>query len=139
MLEIIKISLPADLEKAFAIRVTVFVEEQQVDRSLEYEYEDESTHFLATIDGQAVGTARWRTTEKGIKLERFAVLPKYRQHGVGAALLKAVLEEVLPTDKKIYLHGQTRVAGFYSKYGFAPYGPEFEEAGIQHYVMVYGK
>jgi predicted GNAT family N-acyltransferase len=132
---IIKINNNVDLQKAFDIRVKVFVEEQGVDKRLEYEHEDESTHFLALVDGVAAGTARHRQTENGIKLERFAVLPQYRQAGVGAHLVKAVLNDVLPTNKKIYLNAQTQVVNFYAKYGFAHVGKEFEEAGIMHYKM----
>lgn len=134
---VVKITSDALLQKAFDIRVKVFVEEQGVDRSLEYEHEEESTHFLAYVGNEPVGTARWRETENGFKLERFAVLPQYRTHGVGAALLKNVLADVKPTNKKIYLNAQTQVVGFYAKYGFTPVGDEFEEAGIKHYKMEY--
>lgn len=132
-----KIENDKDLEKAFAIRIKVFVDEQGVDRSLEYEFEEESTHYLGLVNGEPAGTARWRETEKGYKLERFAVLKEYRKHGVGGELVKATLNEVLPTNKKIYLNAQTQVVGFYGKYGFVPEGEEFEEAGIMHYTMAY--
>lgn len=135
--EVYRIESDADLQKAFDIRIKVFVDEQRVDRSLEYEFEEESTHFLALVDGTPAGTARWRETENGFKLERFAVLKEYRKHGVGGALVKATLNEVLPTDKKIYLNAQTQVVDFYGRYGFKPEGEEFEEAGIMHYAMVY--
>lgn len=134
-IEVIKIDNNADLQQAFDIRVKVFVEEQGVDKRLEYEYEDESTHFLALADGKPIGTARWRKTDGGYKLERFAVLQAYRSSGAGAALLKAVLADLPPTTEKIYLNAQTQVVNFYSKYGFTPVGKEFEEAGIMHYKM----
>jgi predicted GNAT family N-acyltransferase len=133
--EVIKIANSAHLQKAFDIRVKVFVDEQGVDKRLEYEHEDESTHFLALADGVPAGTARHRQTENGIKLERFAVLPQYRGSGVGESLVKAVLGNVQPTDKKIYLNAQTQVVNFYAKYGFIPVGNEFEEAGIKHFKM----
>lgn len=133
--EIRKIENDEDLQKAFAIRIKVFVEEQGVDQRLEYEHEDESTHFLALVEGIPAGTARWRETENGYKLERFAVLSQYRSSGVGAALVKAVVQDVLPTDKMIYLNAQTQVVDFYARYGFEPFGKEFEEAGIMHCEM----
>lgn len=134
-IEVIKIDSDAQLQQAFDIRVKVFVDEQGVDKRLEYEYEDESTHFLAVVDGKPIGTARWRKTDGGYKLERFAVLQAYRSSGAGAALLKAVLADVPPTDEKVYLNAQTQVVDFYAKYGFAPVGNEFEEAGIKHFKM----
>ena len=82
------------LEEAFKIRKKVFVEEQEVDDSEEYEFEEESTHFIAEINGTYVGTARWRKTDKGVKLERFAVLKEYRSMGVGAALVQTVIQNI---------------------------------------------
>jgi len=135
-IEVNKITDRDDLQKAWDIRIKVFMDEQGVDQRLEYEYEDESTHFLALVDGQPAGTARWRKTDKGIKLERFAVLKPYRGSGVGAELVKAVLNDIGDTKEKLYLHAQSAVVDFYSKHGFRPEGDEFEEAGIKHYKMV---
>ncbi|KAB2914936.1 MAG: GNAT family N-acetyltransferase [Bacteroidetes bacterium] len=131
-----KISDPATLQLAFDIRVKVFVDEQGVDRDLEYEHEEESTHFIALVDGEEAGTARWRKTEKGIKLERFAVLPDFRSAGVGRELVKAVLNDIDTKAQKVYLHAQSQVVDFYKKQGFEPEGEEFEEAGIKHFKMV---
>lgn len=133
--EVRKINEPADLEKAFAIRHQVFVKEQNCPAELERGNEDVSTHFLATVNGEPAGVARWRRTDKGCKLERFAVLSKFRG-GVGSALLKAVLAD-LPADAGyIYLHAQTAAVTLYEKFGFEKIGHEFEEAGIKHYKMV---
>lgn len=136
--EVKRISDPSHLEKAFAIRREVFVDEQNCPPELEWENEDVSTHFLATVDGEPAGAARWRKTDKGYKLERFAILAKFRGYGVGEALVKAVLND-LPADASyIYLHAQVQALGFYEKLGFKPSGPMFVEAGIQHYKMVFG-
>lgn len=136
MTEVHKITRPDQKEAAFAIRNRVFVVEQAVDPAEEYDPEDHiSTHFLASVDGQACGTARWRFKEAGIiKLERFAVDKAYRGRGVGASLLKAVLAD-LPLADKVMLHAQLHAVPFYEKFGFVCYGPEFEEAGIRHYAM----
>ncbi|MES2107541.1 MAG: GNAT family N-acetyltransferase [Bacteroidota bacterium] len=98
-----KITDPNDLEKAFAIRYEVFVDEQNCPLDLEVEGNELSTHFLATIEGEPAGAARWRKTDKGIKLERFAVLQKYRGLGVGQALVNAVLED-LPKENTYYIY-----------------------------------
>jgi len=120
------------------IRNQVFVEEQQVPESLEYdEFEDSSLHYLVFLDGEAVATCRRRETSKGIKLERFAVGREARGRGAGALMVSHLLEEVLPLNKTVYLHAQVQVAGFYGKYGFVAEGPRFEEAGIDHFLMIY--
>ncbi len=36
---------------------------------------------------------------------------------------------------EVYLHAQTRVVGFYERFGFAAEGDEFDEAGIPHRLM----
>nr|GFD49624.1 hypothetical protein [Tanacetum cinerariifolium] len=51
-------------------------------------------HYLARVDGQPAGAARWRPTANGVKLERFAVLDEFRNQGVGEALVKQVLADV---------------------------------------------
>jgi predicted GNAT family N-acyltransferase len=126
--------------KAFEIRTRVFVEEQHVDPKLEYdEFEETAHHYLVSNDGQAVGTARRRETNKGIKLERFAVLPEFRNKSTGAHLILFVLEDVIPLKKNIYLHSQTRAIPFYERYGFIKSGDPFYEAGIEHYFMAFDK
>ena len=133
--EVKKVNDPADLEKVFAIRREVFVGEQNCPPELEWESEDESTHFLATINGEPAGAARWRQTDKGYKLERFSVLSKFRGNGVGQQLVKTVLAD-LPVDADyIYLNAQIQAIGLYEKFGFVKTGPQFEEAGIQHFKM----
>jgi predicted GNAT family N-acyltransferase len=128
------------LQQAFAIRTKVFVEEQHVDPGLEYdEFEETAHHYLAHYDGQAIGTARWRETDKGIKLERFAVLPLFRNKNIGAEILKNTLEDTIPLNKKIYLHSQAAAVRFYESHGFIKSGDPFYEAGIEHYFMTYGK
>src|ERR1700761_3994917 len=103
-----RVTDPESLEKVFAIRREVFVGEQNCPPELEWEFEDESTHFLATVDNEAAGAARWRKTDKGYKLERFAVLGKFRGNGIGQELVKAVLAD-LPADADYtYMHAQVQ-------------------------------
>ena len=117
------------------IRTAVFVQEQGVDASDEYDaFEEVSQHYLVTLDSKAVATARWRFTPNGIKLERFAVLPTYRGEGIGKYLVEQVIEEVQKHSKPIYLHAQIQVVDFYQKLGFEKEGALFEEAGIQHFL-----
>lgn len=134
-----QVSNDADLEKVFAIRRQVFVLEQNCPPELEWEFEDVSTHFLATVNDTPAGAARWRKTNNGYKLERFAVLPEFRGFGVGQELVKTLLND-LPADATyVYLHAQIQAMNLYQKPGFKAIGPEFEEAGIKHYKMVLNK
>ncbi len=139
MINVSRTQTEEDLQKVFGIRRKVFVEEQQVDEAEEYEFEDESVHFLALADGIPAGAARWRRTDKGIKLERFAVLPEYRGAGVGSALVSAVLDDIPQDAEFVYLHAQLTAVGLYKKFGFREEGDMFEEANIKHYKMVWEK
>ncbi len=141
MIKVEKISDQQSLEKAFYIREKVFVEEQQVSKEEEYdEFEESATHFLAyNAKGEPAGTARWRFTDKGVKLERFAVRKESRGTGVGMALVARVLEDVAAhpqaDGKKIYLHAQLTAVPLYAKFGFETKGEQFEECNIWHYQM----
>lgn len=131
-----KVTNKTDLQKVFAIREEVFIGEQSCPPEEEWEFEDESTHFFATVDNEPAGAARWRKTDKGYKLERFSVLQPFRGRGVAQALVQAVLDD-LPADARyVYLNAQIQAMPLYQKFGFEKTGPEFMEAGIRHYKMV---
>lgn len=135
-----KVLTEEQLKTIFKIREDVFVIEQEVDPSEEYdEFESTSTHFLAKIDGEPAGTARWRFTENGVKLERFAVLKPMRGAGVGYALVQAVINDIAASpqakNKKLYLHAQLDAMPLYSKFGFTKIGQMFTECNIQHFKM----
>jgi predicted GNAT family N-acyltransferase len=128
---------PQSMEAIFRVRREVFVIEQQVSEEEEYdEFETSSTHLVAYCDNQVVGTCRYRKTSFGIKMERFAVLKEFRTRSIGASLLLAALDAI-DQNQYIYLHAQIQVVGFYKKYGFIKVGERFEEAGIQHFKMIY--
>jgi predicted GNAT family N-acyltransferase len=135
-LRIINAQSDRDMDEVFHIRQEVFVNEQQVAPEIEYDrFEETSHHYLAFLGKEAAGTARWRKTPNGIKLERFAVLPEFRKKGVASAIIKEILGQ-LPDNTNVYLHSQIQVSSLYERFGFKKEGEQFEEAGIQHYKMV---
>ncbi|GHB44250.1 GNAT family N-acetyltransferase [Mongoliitalea lutea] len=135
-----KVLTQEQLDIIFGIREKVFVIEQEVGPAEEYdEFENSSTHFLAKLDDTPAGTARWRYTDKGVKLERFAVLKEKREKGVGQALVKAVVDDIAAQPnskgKKLYMHAQLDAMPLYAKFGFKQVGELFEECNILHYKM----
>jgi predicted GNAT family N-acyltransferase len=117
------------------------VEEQHVPEQDEYdEFENTARHFLAFFDSVPCGTARWRFTEKGVKLERFAVLKEFRGKGVGYQLVEFVLRDVkshqVYSNQKIYLNAQITAMDLYAKSGFKKVGEMFVECDIMHFQMV---
>ena len=125
-----------NMEKCFSIRKEVFIKEQKCDPKDEYENEEESIHFLLTKDKIPCATARYRKTEKGIKMERFAVLKSQRGKGYGLEILKAIIDDISAIKCVKYLHAQVQVIKFYEKVGFKKVGEKFDEVGIMHYKMI---
>jgi predicted GNAT family N-acyltransferase len=129
-------------EKAREIRTTVFIDEQDCPPEEEWDGHDEtSRHLLALVDGEAVGTARWRTVphrgELVAKLERFAVLPDRREQGVGQALVERAVRDARRAGfSTCLIHAQDHLEDWYAGFGFRSTGRRFEEAGIPHVEMV---
>jgi predicted GNAT family N-acyltransferase len=118
-----------------SVRLPVFVVEQKVDAREEFDSIDlVCQHILAEdAEGKAIGTGR---IDSHGKIGRMAVLPSWRKHGVGRAILTKALElareQGLP---RVYLHAQVSAMGFYEGAGFIGYGDRFVEAGIEHLSM----
>lgn len=127
--------------RAFAIRMRVFVREQGVPAEIELdEADDHATHLLALASGRAVGTVRIVVKADGAKIGRMAVLKTFRRMGIGRELLKRALATARRRGaRRIYLHAQIAVIGFYEKLGFSCLGPVFDEAGIPHRKMVFAQ
>ena len=123
------------MKTAHNIRYEVFVIGQNCPEEIEWEFEEESTHFLVFDNKEAVATARHRKTENGCKLERFAVLESKRENGYGHIVLKEILKDLSNFNGNIYMHAQLDVIPFYEKMGFEKEGDLFVEANITHYKM----
>jgi len=136
-----RVSSQAELVQVLAIRIRVFVKEQRVPADIELDTDDQrAIHFLAIKSGKAVGTARVVMKHGNAKIGRMAVLKSYRGKGVGAKLLKhAVSTAQRLRARKIYLHAQVAVIGFYERLGFRAVGRVFDEAGIAHRKMILGR
>ncbi len=125
-----------DMNAAFAIRREVFCGEQGVDEAEEIDGLDAlCRHYLARLDGDAVGTARTQTLADGdIKIERVAVLKPLRGRGIGKALMTRALADI--GAGRVVLNAQLQVESFYARLGFIAEGETFSEAGIDHVRMV---
>jgi predicted GNAT family N-acyltransferase len=136
-----KVSSDTELDKAFSIRIRVFVKEQGVPAEIELDRDDKrAIHFLATVEREPVGTARVVMRSRSAKIGRMAVLKTWRRKGVGTKLLqRAVAAAGRLGAQEIYLHAQVPVIGFYETMGFRPVGPVFDEAGIPHRKMIFGR
>tara|TARA_B100000575_G_scaffold279547_1_gene268041 strand:- start:187 stop:624 length:438 start_codon:yes stop_codon:yes gene_type:complete len=128
------------LRKTFEVLQLVFVNEQGLSEAVVYDDPNKSAHYFVAIDaeGNAMGTARWRVTSEGVKLERFAVLPAYRNKGLGRDLLKSICNDIrsrFSTGVLVYLNAQLEAVNLYSRQGFLPVGSRFLEANKFHQKM----
>jgi ElaA protein len=128
------VALTRDLPTCWALRREVFVEEQDVPEALERDEHDETAlHLLATWDGRPVGTARMLLQGDTGKIGRVCVLRGMRGHGIGAALIRAAVEELRGRGlRKAKLGSQTHAIPFYEALGFTAEGPVYDDAGIPH-------
>lgn len=120
------------------IRRRVFINEQRVPEALEWDGLDEDPktclHLLAeSRDREPIGTVRLLIADQSGHIGRMAVLPAWRGHGIGKALLDAVLS--LANQQRLtntWLDAQVQAIGFYQRAGFKISSDEFLDAGIPH-------
>lgn len=125
---------------AWDLRVRVFVDEQGIPADREWDGADaEAVHAVGfnRLD-RPVATARLLQPEPGVgQIGRMAVDPVLRGTRFGAQVLQALLDAARARgDREVFLHAQQSAAGFYTRAGFVPRGPAFEEVGIAHQEMV---
>jgi len=139
-IRVIKATTKEEKQKVFAIREEVFVVEQQVPADEEFdEFEETSHHFVALdAEDRPIGSARWRFTNKGVKMERFTVKQSMRGKGLGTLIVQAVLDDISSHAEKgtyLYMHSQLDAVPLYAKFDFQKEGDQFDECGIMHYLM----
>lgn len=128
-----------DIATCRALRRVVFIEEQGVSEADEVDdLDDQAIHLLATLDGAPVGSARLLVTGETGKVGRVCVLAQARGTGLGAALMRAAIEEFRKISgvTQVKLGAQTHALGFYERLGFTVFGPEYMDAGIPHRDML---
>ncbi len=126
-----------DLDKVFKIREIVFVKEQNVPLNRDRdEFDDVAKHVLVLYNNKPVGCARIRFINKKAKLERIAILKKYRGKGFGKKILDYLIKYCKKKNiKNIMMDAQYYLRDYYKKLGFNPRGKIFMDAGIKHIRM----
>lgn len=118
-----------------SVRYDVFCVEQSVPEALEWDGIDaQCAHVLAEDAAKrAIGCGRLLPDGH---IGRVAVRAHWRGKGVGAAMLERLV--ALARERghaKAMLNAQTHAMPFYARFGFAPVGEPFDEAGIPHQAM----
>lgn len=119
---------------ASPIRFEVFVNEQRVPAEIELDEADKDClHAVAFEGAAAVGTGRLLPDGH---IGRMAVLKTHRSKGVGAAMLKRLIQAARERgDREVALSAQVHAVPFYRAHGFVDEGEVYEEAGIAHQAM----
>ncbi|MBS4217986.1 GNAT family N-acetyltransferase [Bacillus sp. FJAT-49711] len=134
---VVKAHSEAQLQDAFNIRKTVFVEEQKVPLELEIdEFENSSDHFVLYSKDIPIGAGRFRVLNGKGKIERICVLSDERGTGAGNKIMTEIEHYAKKSGIKILkLNAQTYAIPFYEKLGYRVVSEEFLDAGIPHKTM----
>ena len=119
-LEALLVSTPDQMAKVLAIRASVFMIEQNCPYDEEFDGNDYAgAHVLGLVGGEPAAVMRIRYFAQFVKLERLAVLPRYRR----TLIAKHVVEHGLDICRrkgyrKMYGQSQTRLVSFWQRFGF---------------------
>lgn len=119
-----------------AVREAVFIREQGVPAELEWDsLDNDCRHALAlSLKGDAIGCGRLLPDGH---IGRVAVLPAWRKHQVGTAIVEALLSDAQAHGhKQVVVEAQTHALTFYHRFGFIEQGEVFMDAGLPHIKMI---
>ena len=119
------------------IRKIVFSDELNIPEACLFdEYDKTCDQFLIKNGEITVGALRLRKENNAIKLERMAILSKFRKMSFG---IKAIYEVkkycITKSESKIFLDSIYNIRDFYKKCGFGEIGTIFERVGLPHIRM----
>lgn len=120
------------------IREQVFIGEQGVPPALEWDDTDEiADHYLAVLpDNTPIGVSRmFPSVTDTAHIGRMAILPDYRGRGIGALLLRRMMNDAAPQFQDLYLSAQVHAVPFYENCGFHACSAPYDDAGIPHVDM----
>lgn len=123
---------------AFALRREVFVIEQQIPETEEFDADDlTATHLVAIAAGNVVGTLRIIWTSEHVKLGRVVVAAAWRGKGISTTVLRYAMDLAITRgETRFYLTAQHDKLGVYEKLGFVAFGEPFDDgSGILHLAM----
>ncbi len=126
-----------EIDQALALRLSVFVGEQQVPVEEELDrFDAEALHLVVVDRGEVVATCRLVVDGERVKLGRMAVEQQSRRQGIAAAMLREADDQAARLGAtQITLAAQRYVTALYEQDGYQPYGEPFDDAGIEHIWM----
>lgn len=119
-----------------SVREQVFIIEQGVPAVLEWDGLDEDARHALAIShqGDAIGCGRMLSNGH---IGRIAVVPQWRKHKVGTAIMEALLNYARNHNyQKVDVDAQIYAVPFYRKFEFVESGEMFVDAGLPHIQML---
>lgn len=106
-----------EILEIFALRAVVYMAEQDCPYEEEFDGNDfNATHMVARLDGRAVAAVRIRWFASFAKLERVAILPRYRGGRVLKALMGAAFDHAARKGyRKMMGHMQVRLLPLWTR------------------------
>tara|TARA_B100000029_G_C16968426_1_gene739004 strand:+ start:78 stop:512 length:435 start_codon:yes stop_codon:yes gene_type:complete len=119
------------------IRKKVFTDELNIPQSeLFDEYDETCDHYILFDGKQWIGSIRFLKMKNEIKLERMAILLKFRTKNYGRSAILQLTEYYHNMGySKMILDSIFTVRDFYKKCGFVEEGEPFQRVGINHIRM----
>ena len=132
-----------ELELGFALRIEVFVKEQNVPIELELDdkdYSDNTVHIGYFHDDNLIGVARLIDMDKDvIHIGRVVIDKEYRGQGIGRELIigcENIAQKILKRKTIIELSAQIQAEKFYKSLGYNRVNDKiYLDAGIEHVDM----
>lgn len=137
MIEVLVASTQQQREDAFAVRIAVFVDEQQIPAEEELDELDAvAVHCVGYEDGTPIAAGRLLLADSHAKIGRMAVLAPYRRAGIGAQVLEALEREGVARGVRHFkLSAQLHARSFYERCGYVALGDVYGEVDIPHIAM----
>ena len=132
-----------ELELGFALRIKVFVKEQNVPIELELDekdYSENTVHIGYFNDDKLIGVARLIDMDKDvIHIGRVVIDKEYRGKGIGRKLIvgcESTAKNILKRKIVIELSAQIQAEKFYESLGYNRVNDKiYLDAGIEHVDM----
>ncbi len=112
-----------DIAMVYAIRAAVYLAEQNCPYREEFDGNDAcSMHFIGLIDDEPAGVLRARFFADFVKLERLAVLKRFRRSTIAFELVrKGIAIARRKGFQKIYGHSREGLEPFWARFGAQPF------------------
>jgi len=111
-----------DLFKVLAVRAATYVAEQDCPQAEEFDGNDfTATHLLGLLGSEPAGCLRIRYFADFAKIERLAVIARFRSSPLAFQLIKAAIAFCRAKGyRRLYGHAEPRVVKLWERFGFRP-------------------